>query len=118
MGTISDEEKISLYHRSKIYVQPTDYEGFGLAIAESMSCGTPVVTSPNGAVEEITGGLAVYVNPNSPEEIAAGIIKLIEDDKLYETLSKKGSERIQKEFSYKSRKDSIKNILNNLTEKN
>jgi len=115
-GSISDEEKVSLYHKSKIYAQPTDYEGFGLAIAESMSCGTPVVTSPNGAVPEVTGGLAVYVNPNDIAEIAEGFKKLIRDEKLYRNLSKRGSERIQREFSFQKRKESIKEILENLQE--
>lgn len=113
-GSISDEEKIKLYHRSKIYVQPTSYEGFGMAIAESMACGTPVVTSPNGAVPEVVGEYAIFVNPDDPSEIANGIFRLIEDDNLYKRLSYEGSKRIIENFSYKERKDKIKKILEDL----
>lgn len=114
-GSISDEEKIKLYQKSKIYVQPTDYEGFGLAIAESMSCGTPVITSPNGAVPEVAGEFALYVDPNNVNNIADGMIKLIEDEELWKDLSINGSKRIQGEFSFERRRESLKVILENLT---
>ncbi len=113
-GSITDEEKIKLYHKSKVFVQPTDYEGFGLAIGESMSCGTPVVTSAKGAVPEVAGEFALYVNPNDVANIADGIKRLIEDQELYSYLSIKGSERIRKEFSFEKRRDSLKAILDNL----
>ncbi|MBS1492487.1 MAG: glycosyltransferase family 4 protein [Bacteroidetes bacterium] len=113
-GSISDEEKINLYHKAKVYVQPTDYEGFGMAIAESMACGTPVVTSKAGAVPEVAGDSALYVNPNSPQEISDAIIQLLEDDTLHSKLSREGAERIKNFFSYEKRKIGIKNIINNL----
>jgi glycosyltransferase involved in cell wall biosynthesis len=38
-----------------------------------MACGTPVVTSRGGALEETAGGAAVLVDPLDAESIAAGI---------------------------------------------
>ncbi len=114
VGRVSDEEKINLYHRAKVYVQPSDFEGFGMAIAESMACGTPVVTSKAGAVPEVAGEEAIYVRPNSPEEIAQGIIKLITDEQLYSQMSRNGAERIKTKFSYQKRKSELKKIFDNL----
>jgi len=113
-GRVSDEEKINLYHKAKIYVQPSDFEGFGMAIAESMACGTPVVTSRAGAVPEVTGDYALFVNPNSPDEIASAMEKLITDEELYKRNSVEGAKRIMNEFSYEKRKEGIKNILDTL----
>ena len=113
VGRVSDSEKINLYHRAKVYVQPSDFEGFGMAIAESMLCGTPAVTSRAGAVPEVAGELAVYVSPNSPQEIAKGIEQLISDTDLYGKLSREGSERIRTLFSYNIRKSALKQILEN-----
>ncbi len=113
VGRVSDSEKIKLYHRAKVYVQPSDFEGFGMAIAESMLCGTPAVTSRAGAVPEVAGELAVYVSPNSPQEIAKGIEQLISDTDLYGKLSREGSERIRTLFSYNIRKSALKQILEN-----
>lgn len=41
--------------RCAVYFQPTRVEGFGLAIAEGMACGAPVITSPVGSVPEVVG---------------------------------------------------------------
>lgn len=42
-GRISDEEKFGLLARSKLFVFPSVEEGWGIAIAEALSVGTPVV---------------------------------------------------------------------------
>ena len=111
LGRVSDKEKIDLYQRCKLYVQPTSFEGFGMAIAESMLCGAPVVTSCKGAVQEVVGDLAVYVNPDDINDIATGILKLLDDKDLYNKMSREGSNRIQHKFSYEARKSKIADLL-------
>jgi len=114
-GSINDEEKINLFHKSMIYVQPTSYEGFGLAIAESMLCGTPVITSFKGAVPEVTGDFALNVNPDSVREIYAGFKKLVTDKDYYNLLKNKGSERIKQKFSIENRKRQIGDLIKSLS---
>jgi len=110
-GRVSEEEKVNLYRTCSVYVQPTSFEGFGMAIAENMACGTPVVTSPNGAVPEVVGDYAVYAEPDSPDDIAKGILKILKDPGLQQHLNSGGYERIKKNFSYSSRKDKISELL-------
>jgi glycosyltransferase involved in cell wall biosynthesis len=43
-----------------------------------MAHGTPVVTSANGATEEVAGGAAILVNPLDVASIADGILRVIE----------------------------------------
>lgn len=111
LGRISDEEKIKYYQECKIYIQPTSYEGFGMAIAESMSCGAPVITSNNGAVYEVAGDQALYVNPDDINDIENKIIKLLDDEKMCEDLSVNGANRIKELFSLSERKKLIKELL-------
>jgi glycosyltransferase involved in cell wall biosynthesis len=60
-----------------VYLQPTRYEGFGLAILEAMSCGAPVVTSARGAVPEVVGDTAILVDGTSPMAIADGVLQYL-----------------------------------------
>jgi glycosyltransferase involved in cell wall biosynthesis len=115
LGRVSDDKKIDLYQRCKIYMQPTNYEGFGMAIAESMLCGAPVITSKNGAVPEVCGDCAIYVNPNSINDMSNGIVKLLSDDFLRDNLSVKGFNRIRDLFSYDVRKEKIRKLLERYT---
>ena len=111
LGRITDEEKIKYYQECKIYIQPTSYEGFGLAIAESMSCGAPVITSNNGAVYEVAGDQALYVNPDDISDIENKILILLNDEKLCENLSINGASRIRELFSFSKRKKQINELL-------
>lgn len=55
-----------------------DFEGFGLTIAEAMLAGTPVLATMVGAVPEfVTSELALLIQPEAPEEIAATLIDLM-----------------------------------------
>ncbi|MGC8578339.1 MAG: glycosyltransferase family 4 protein, partial [Thermoproteota archaeon] len=54
-GVVSEEEKVILYNRSKVFIFPSLYEGFGIAVAEALSCGLPVVAWNLPVYEEIWG---------------------------------------------------------------
>jgi glycosyltransferase involved in cell wall biosynthesis len=114
IGRVSDEEKVRMFKECKIYIQPTSYEGFGMAIAESMSCGAPVITSNNGAVYEVAGEEAIYVNPDNSEDIKNKILSLLSNEPLCENLSKRGADRIKSLFSYEERKKEINKLLSEI----
>ena len=61
LGEISEEKKIQYLQDCLIYLQPSKYEGFGLAIAEAMSCGAPVITSDVGEVKNVVGNSGVFI---------------------------------------------------------
>jgi len=73
LGRVGDEELARLYRGAAVVAYPSLYEGFGFPILEGMACGTPVVTSRGGSMEEVAGGAAVLVDPRDPASIAAGI---------------------------------------------
>ncbi len=110
-GEISEQEKKQLFAKSLIYLQPTLHEGFGVAIAEAMSSGVPVISSASGAVPEVVGDCGLYVDPEDPNDIANKILKLVGDKKMRDRLSKKGRERVGQYFSYKIRKEKLAKLL-------
>ena len=46
----SDELLRSLYHRTRIFMVPSQYEGWGLPGSEAMACGAALVSTDNGGV--------------------------------------------------------------------
>jgi glycosyltransferase involved in cell wall biosynthesis len=77
-GFISDSDLPALYSGAIVYALPSFYEGFSLSQLQAMACGAPVVTSNISSMPEVIGSAGVLVNPESPSDIAAGIITAIE----------------------------------------
>jgi len=83
-----------------IYVQPSLSESFGLAAAEAMSMGIPVIASDVGGIPELVDkNSGTLVEPKNPKSLASAIIKLAGDKKLRTDLGQNASAKIEKKFS-------------------
>lgn len=115
LGSINNSEVVEWMQESKVYVQVSDTETFGVAVAEAMSCGTPVVISRRGALPEVAGAVGFYVDHDSPESIAQGIgdvLSMASDEASQ--VSAQSRNIICSKFSYEKRRDSIVQIINDL----
>jgi len=65
----SDVELAALYRGARFTVVPSCAEGWGLAVQESLSQGTPCIASRSGGLIEAGLDLAHYVDPESPDEL-------------------------------------------------
>jgi len=110
-GYVGEEEKIRLMQECAVYLSPSLYEGFGLAIAEAMSCGAPVVSSAVGAVPEVTGGSAKLVDGRDVEAIARATIELLKDREERERRGTQGRKRICREYGYYVRRDGLASLI-------
>lgn len=87
---ISRDKVISIYKESNFLFFASFSEGFGLPILEAQALGRPVITSKLSPMVEVGGDAVLLVNPYDTNEIRSTIIRLINDDILYENLVKKG----------------------------
>ncbi|MBM3768136.1 MAG: glycosyltransferase [Acidobacteria bacterium] len=101
LGHVAKHLVPEIYRRAEALLFATKFEGFGIPILEAFYCGTPVITSSAGSCVEVAGEAAVLVDPQSPESIAGGIVKLLRDGELRRALVEKGAERV-KLFSWAS----------------
>lgn len=92
-GFVSYDELQTLYASATAFLFPSFYEGFGFPVLEAMSLGCPVITSNYGAMSELAGSAALLVDPKSPEEIGAAMVKLLEDSSVVAQLMESGGER-------------------------
>ena len=81
-GFIDDADLPALYSAAEFFAYPSLYEGFGLPIVEALACGTPVLTGDNSCLPEAGGDGALYVDAESIEDIAQGLLGLAKDADL------------------------------------
>lgn len=93
---ISDEEMLQEYQKCDIVNFPSIYEGFGMPIIEGQAVGRCVVTSNIAPMTEIADDSALFVNPNSIDEIRRAYTRIISDPDLRKSLIAKGQKNIER----------------------
>ena len=87
-------EPAKIFTEGDISILTSISEGFPYTVLESMSCGRPVVATDVGGVREALEGFGVVCKPRDPEDLAAGVIKLLQDDELRQTLGRKARNEV------------------------
>jgi glycosyltransferase involved in cell wall biosynthesis len=82
-----------LVKMADIYVQPSHWEGFGIAVLEAMAVGVPVIASNVPGLSSVVGGAGILVSSTDHKALASQISRLIELPTLRAELSRKGAER-------------------------
>lgn len=90
LGFVPPETLAVLYRLASVFAFPSLYEGFGLPPLEAMASGTPVLSSNVSSLPEVLGDAALLVDPYSPEAIADGLVQLLTDEALRQTLRARG----------------------------
>lgn len=114
-GYVEDDELITLYNNTEVFVFPSLYEGFGLPPLEAMACGAPVITSDISSLPEIVGESAVLIDPQNIEQLVDCIWKVVNDREYRLSLKQKGLDHVKSftwEKSIKELTELYKECLN------
>lgn len=116
VGEVSHQKKIELFQSSFLYVQPSYFEGFGLATAEALASGCAVIACDVGEVKNVLGSGAQYVETGNQKELAIMIEKLYFDNDLRKKIVNAGQKRLSELYSQEKKKKSLNQILKYLFE--
>ena len=86
---VTDAEYDALLRRATALVTLSKAEGYGLPIIESMAAGTPVIAADTPIFREVSGGAALLVDPDSPQEFA-GAVRRLSDPECWRKASADG----------------------------
>jgi len=109
-GYLRSDELLQLYQSASVYVQASLHECFGIAMAEAMLCGCAPVVSDRGAIPEVVGDTGIYINPESPEDVARGIQAALDSQRL----GMLARERIARLFPLEARRKALLAIVEGL----
>lgn len=106
-GVVSTEDKIALMQRCAAYVQPSRFEGFGLAVLEAMACGAPVVASRGGALPEVVADAGILLDELTPPAIASQVGRILGEPDAAALLGERARARAESQFSLERRRSDI-----------
>jgi glycosyltransferase involved in cell wall biosynthesis len=110
-GRVSREEKIRLMQTCAVYLQPSRFEGFGLAGVEAMSCGAAMVTSDVGAVREVCGDAVVYADGTDPADIGRQVGFLLDRPEERRRLGNDARARVVAKYAPERRREDLGKVL-------
>lgn len=94
-GFAPEADLPALLNAAEILAFPSLSEGFGLPILDAWSTGTAVLTSNTTSLPEVAADGALLVDPFDTDEIAKGLIRLMEDPLARVTLTERGRKRLR-----------------------
>jgi len=103
----------AVYRLAEGLLLPSLYESVGMPVMEAMACGCPTLTANRYGTLELAEGAAVLVDPDSVDDIAAGIVRLLEDQPLRAELRAAGLKRAE-QFTWQRTAAEVMDVLESL----
>jgi glycosyltransferase involved in cell wall biosynthesis len=95
IGEVAAAGLADYYDAADVFVLPTLYEGYGMAVAEALARGLPVVSTPTGAIPELVGGVAgLLVPPGDERALSAALAEVLDGEQVRARLAE-GARRVR-----------------------
>lgn len=108
---VSVKERAAILSGAKVFVLPSFWEGFGIDVLNAYLCGIPVVVSDVASLPEVAGDAGIYINPEKPESLVAGIEKVLSfSPEEYNKQVERGFKQLQK-FSWEKTAREVVKVL-------
>lgn len=113
LGRVAPAQMPAVYQESDVLLMPTAREGFGLAVAEAMSSGLPVVASDTSTMPElIVDGQGGYLcSLDEPEQFAARINGLARSAATARRMGEFNRKRAEERFTLKRMIDGYQEVF-------
>jgi len=110
LGTVGREALKTILTTTQVFVLPTYYEGFGLALLEAMASGHACVGYDIPVVREVLGDCGVLVPLGDAEALVDAVADLVRDRPRLAALSARAHERAGR-FSWDDARTAIDRIV-------
>lgn len=87
-GDLDESALREAYDNADVFVLPTRHEGYGMAVAEAVAAGLPVVATPTGAIPDLVDATSGVIVPiDDVDALTAALARVIGDDAVRTSLA-------------------------------
>ena len=109
IGPLYGAKLVEIFSRAKVYAQLSGGESFGCAVAEAMLCECVPVLSRMGALPEVGGDAAIYIDSHEPDHVSLKLRQALASD-----IGAKARQRILEVFPLEKRRVSLLMAVENI----
>jgi glycosyltransferase involved in cell wall biosynthesis len=102
-GWIDNDDPLlaELYGRAMVFVFPSEWENFSIALLEAMSAGCAIITTDVSGNPEAIGSCGELVPPRDVDALRRAVVALTADPERCRRLGESAARRVVKEFDWK-----------------
>lgn len=115
-GFVDEKEKRAAFSTCSIFAHPSYSEGMALAVLEAMGSGVPTVVTPGCYMGKAVEAGAVALSKQSPEALAATLLRLLEDPAVAKRYGEEGHLYVKKFHSWSYIADRLAGIYTGRTD--
>jgi glycosyltransferase involved in cell wall biosynthesis len=90
---VSEDALATAFAHAYFFALPARYEGYGMAFAEALACGLPIVACAVGPLPGLIGDAGLLVPPGDTAALDRALTRLLGDNTLYARLRAKALHR-------------------------
>jgi len=118
-GMLGGDAKTRAFEQATLFVLPSYSENFGIALAEAMAAGLPVVTTDKVNIHDaVSGAGAGLVTPCNVQPIAEAMLRILSDPALADRLGRNGRELASTRYSWHAVGDQLETLYARLIANN
>lgn len=102
IGPKSQMDLAELFNAATVTVVPSYYESFGMVAAEAQACGSPVIASRVGGLQNVVhdGETGLLVEPRNAEDLSLALEAIVGNDLLAQRLGKQAAQVAQRDYQW------------------
>jgi len=111
---VSEFEKNALIKNSKLVINPSQFEGFGIPLLEAAEHGKSIICSDTPVFKEVGGSYPIYFKNNSEEDLAKKITYFFENQSEENFRASSQAENLLKRFPVSEVEDKWKKLIKSI----
>lgn len=117
VGKVPNEEVPNYLNEMDIFVVPSaEYESFGVAAVEAMSCGLPVIVSDvDGLKEVVSEECGIITKRKDINALSSALLKLLADSNKRYVMGQAGIRRVKQLYDWEKNVDEMYSVYMNYT---
>lgn len=117
-GFVIGQDKDLLLQGSDMFVLPSFSENFGIAVAEAMAAGLPVIITPGIQISpEVAAAQAGLVVESTLETLAEAIAKLLKSPNLRQQQGDNGKQLVKQQYSWEAIAQNLTSVYHAIVER-